>query len=599
MVQGCTDVESQLTSDLRCFFDQACVDALLATYNYDIPNRPALSPSTLAVRALSSSMPTRFKTDDTLGALFDQLMIEEWNITGDFDAYYGVCAPNTCTYTFSQRLDIVHVVATLVGLFGGLVVILRLLVPVGVQLIDYVTQRRHTNENQSTVERTPGIRQRFNALASRAKTMLLTMNLFQKESSISRRENAQHLAVVSSRVYVVLLTLSVLILGLSNGLGDTTTSVTVPSPSLDTFERLQATYPTAVSCPCLRVAVPYRAFLTVTASYHQVCSSAFVQTTWITSLYGYGNDTDSRFRLDRPLLSKQHQIVGRVCEEALLIVEHAVSSFNDTTLISTLALPRDSFVSQTSVIIREFTAKVPISFKRIVRLITELIAAGAMPSTFNTDWLIEFGNSSNGYLMRNVPRPFANGTCNCLVSDACQEPMRIGVPDLVLPGLVIGCSPLHSLRRSTLECFFSSTCINTILSYLHYDTLIDGSPASNFTLPEAPAISVAPLDRSSSSRFLPNTSIGTLIDELFIEQWNSSSAYESYFQQCAPSFCRYDYVQRKNGFLVIISLLALYGGLTIALRFIVWNTVRFYPKVRKTTPAHRINVNPRPSISAQ
>ena len=100
--------------------------------------------------------------------------------------------------------------------------------------------------------------------------MLMAMNFFKKESSISRIENADQMALISSRIYVVLLILTVLVLALFNGLGQTTISVTVSSPTLATFEQLQAAYPSKLLCPCVQIAVPYSIFLSVTASYHQV-----------------------------------------------------------------------------------------------------------------------------------------------------------------------------------------------------------------------------------------------------------------------------------------------------------------------------------------
>ena len=102
-------------------------------------------------------------------------------------------------------------------------------------------------------------------------------------------------------------------------------------------------------------------------------------------------------------------------------------------------------------------------------------------NAFNTDWTLEYGNASNGYLLRGVARLFANGSCNCVISSDCQQPLRIGPPDLVLPGLVVGCSPLYGLRLSTLECLYSSGCIKTILNHLHYYTQINGSEPTDFT----------------------------------------------------------------------------------------------------------------------
>ena len=314
---------------------------------------------------------------------------------------------------------------------------------------------------------------------------------------------------------------------------------------------------------------------------------------WTTHLYGFGSSAKPHLQLDRPLLSKQHQIMGRLCADARTLVDVATLNFDQTALISSFTLSRADFVARASVIMRDYIYTVPLTFIRLTKLTTELLAANLFASAFNTDWLIEFGNASNDNLVRNVPRYYANGTCNCAVSDECQEPMRIGPPEKAFPGLVVGCMPIHGLRMSTLECLYSSTCVNDILSYLEYYTAVDGSAPTDFIKPNDTVIKVAPLDRSIPSRYAPSTPIGTLIDEFFIEHWDNRSMYENYFQQCAPSACQYEYIERKGLLFVATALLGIYGGLTIALRFIVWNMMRTYVKVQHQRDMRLVTVQPR------
>ena len=136
LLKGCIYVDDIFLSDLRCFFDQVCLDKFISLYNYDLPSRPALPEATRTIRALSTKIPSRFSPNDTFDTIFNALMIEEWIIKGDFDRYYAECAPASCTYSYSQRLDIIYMATIILALFGGLVVILRLLVPIGVKSID-------------------------------------------------------------------------------------------------------------------------------------------------------------------------------------------------------------------------------------------------------------------------------------------------------------------------------------------------------------------------------------------------------------------------------------------------------------------------------
>ncbi|CAF3914711.1 unnamed protein product [Rotaria sp. Silwood1] len=175
-----------------------------------------------------------------------------------------------------------------------------------------------------------------------------------------------------------------------------------------------------------------------------------------------------------------------------------------------------------------------------------------------------------------------------MISGTCQEPLRIGPPDLFLPGLVVGCLPYDGLRMSTLECFFSSSCISTILTYLEYYTQMDGSPPINFVPPTVLPLNISPLNNTIPSRFSKNTSIGTLLDEFFIEEWTSGFSYEKYFAACAPTYCTFAYVTHNNILYVTTSILGLYGGLTIGLRFIIWNVIRLYRFMKKRIRSRRV-----------
>ena len=156
----CSSSESFFATDLLCYFQQACIDAILSAYNYDMPDRLPLPEATRNIRSLDSSIQSRFLMNDSIDTIFNELMVEEWKIEGNFDSYYETCAPELCTYTYTERLNILYVVTTVVGLFGGLVVSLRLLLPISVTLF-YLTKRRwrmrHLQTNAPEIGKTTPI----------------------------------------------------------------------------------------------------------------------------------------------------------------------------------------------------------------------------------------------------------------------------------------------------------------------------------------------------------------------------------------------------------------------------------------------------------
>jgi len=65
-----------------------------------------------------------------------------------------------------------------------------------------------------------------------------------------------------------------------------------------------------------------------------------------------------------------------------------------------------------------------------------------------------------------------------------------------IPGLYIGCTPLNSLLKSNLQCFYDSQCLTYLFNRTYIEPLNNQIELSNYSL---------------------NTSIETLVEHLFIE----------------------------------------------------------------------------------
>jgi hypothetical protein len=122
---GCYVIESLLQSTLQCFYNQSCIYELQTHFP---------SPS-LNVTALDSSLQSKYFENSTIQELLDQLMIEEWNPLPMYDSFYNECQPKQCTYTVETRNDLIYIVTTFLGIVGGLVTVLKLVIPRLVKLI--------------------------------------------------------------------------------------------------------------------------------------------------------------------------------------------------------------------------------------------------------------------------------------------------------------------------------------------------------------------------------------------------------------------------------------------------------------------------------
>lgn len=102
------------------------------------------------------------------------------------------------------------------------------------------------------------------------KAMLTRVNLFQNKCSKSQLVNAQEIGIVASRIYLAALIASVFGFLLLYGLTETTNTVTIQSPTIDTFEQLEKNYPAKLTCPCSQIAIPHSTFLSISPTFHQV-----------------------------------------------------------------------------------------------------------------------------------------------------------------------------------------------------------------------------------------------------------------------------------------------------------------------------------------
>ena len=129
MYTGCYVIESLLQSTLQCFYDQTCINQLQSYF---------LSSSTMYITALDSSLPTQYFINSTIEDLLDHLMVEQWNSSHMYENYYNACHPAQCTYTHQAKNNIIYIVTTLIGLVGGLITVLKLLVP---QLVKFIRRK--------------------------------------------------------------------------------------------------------------------------------------------------------------------------------------------------------------------------------------------------------------------------------------------------------------------------------------------------------------------------------------------------------------------------------------------------------------------------
>ena len=562
---GCSLSEALRRSNLVCLYNQTCLDALIAHLN---------SSSKFNVTALIQSNSSRFIPTANISDVLDVLMVDAWIKTTSHRSYYQQCRPQYCAYTIRRRHDAVYIITTSLGLFGGIYKALFIIIPLLCRFIlDYRRKRQIHVTTDLAVILTAQISRKDQLLQ-----FIRSFNLFPSypPSIDPFRLKSERLMTI---VYLILLTISILVL-LSYNANQTIVETTiVPTPSLDDYLLLYARHSSNdLSCPCSTITSEYGKFLTLTPTYHQLCTSAFLQGSWMT----YRNLNKNLFlaydfRVNAALFMHALAIY---CSLSKLTVSSNLEVFLSNSIINAELLTESLFHDRTNQLVQQFTKSLGEDFIQQLDFLRINSYANQIISGKRTNFYIFLQRSTSGIQYTAGVRSFTYHTdCFCNRSPACS--VNMGLYDynetgfilrFSIPGLRIGCYMNEALRQSTLECFYNQTCVNILKEYLTLDNA-----------------SATALDSSQSSRYHPTTVFAELIESLLIEQWIWNDSYSTYYRLCQPISCSYQIKTKPSFLIVVTTLLGLIGGLIKVLQMVVPIIVQLIRRV--PTPNERVRLS--------
>ena len=339
-------------------------------------------------------------------------------------------------------------------------------------------------------------------------------------------------------------------------------SQSVPSPSQAHYAELMKSDFITIQCPCAQISVPYKQFTTIETLFHQVCSSHFVQDRWLDYLFG-----DSLwYKYHRSGLRVRGaaycSFLSTLCALSQTTIENAARQFLTEEFVSVQMMPESAFMSKMTGIAEQFQTTNSARFSHELRLLRNITHASTFVSSYFSNWYWWVKpNRTSMTLPTNAVT--MNDSCSCATRSDCMEPGGIyrsfsDVRYFAMAGWHIGCSPVETLLRSTFECLYNQTCIDTLI---HYASTIEESFVDN--------IDISAMNSTLPSRFKTDSLVEEMVEALFVEQWLINVTYASFYNQCAPMYCTYTFKKRNNLVYKVSEILGLYGGLTMSLRFIV------------------------------
>lgn len=385
---------------------------------------------------------------------------------------------------------------------------------------------------------------------------LLTLNLFESDTidiETIRRER------FSTRIYLFLMVIILIALIIYTGMTVHTKMISVAHPRYNQFEYLYEQYGTTLRCPCSKVAIPYETFVQVKIIFHQVCSSSFISSQWIQSIYA-ANVTYIWPMDIRTTLSAFWQLVAAFCQNLQNIVTKAMVDYNVSTLISPQEISVVELKARAETFLNFTLTTVQTVFKRNLLIIRRMTSANQLISGLGTNAYLQFFEVNTELELSANPVINTYDNCSCAKIDGClklsgffefnmwnTKGIYNGInANITIPGLLFDCYLVDATLASTLECYYKSACL----------TLIH------------PTLNITPMSQISSRQFHMNTTIQALIDQLLIEQIQIETSFIDYHLQCNPSLCTYIDSHRFDLVFMLTTVVSVFGGLVVIVKLI-------------------------------
>ncbi|CAF1313076.1 unnamed protein product [Adineta ricciae] len=554
MYQSWFPLHSILMSTLECLYDEICFGKIKRITN-----------STSIILKNISILKSSNNQYDQIDSLANKLFIQSWINESYFGSYYNQCNPLMCQYTIETRLSLIYIITTIIGLVGGINLVLRISIPFLFRIVKQIRNSFiHRKETFSTR------RKFFHHFSSITKQNFLELNLFStippsKDPKILRRN--RHL----TRIYIILLFSSFVILILYGLLRQETILVIVESPSVSKYQQLADEYPLTLKCPCSRTSIKYNKLISqLEPQFHDVCSSIFVSSEWLKKIDSRKRalaSTFFHFLIDyRYFLFIQFQSLTKLCTLSRSTVNTSLTLFQQNDFVTSNVISSDEFLIRTKAILEQFKKTIAIQFIETINLIQLTYHGNQLANIFSSNWqfYVKYTLSDLRPMLNHTvdvlaePKVYSDTGCSCQIYSNCSVVSYIILliysfsDNPRMPGFRIGCFFFDALLQSSLACLYDKLCLGQMQSYIDYS-----KPIKTNVL-------------SYSSLTPPNTTIETLLNQLFVSQWIYNASFDLYFQECAPQSCVYSYTLQHNIVYIVTLLIAVFGGLTNGLHFLLF-----------------------------
>ena len=262
----------------------------------------------------------------------------------------------------------------------------------------------------------------------------------------------------------------------------------------------------------------------------------------------------------------QFELLRSLCRLVKRTVDNAIEIFNRAKIIVSQLSQQDDFLVQCRTIVDSFSDNTQNNFDRAIDLNDVLRQGDLLVSGLETNYRF-YGVNNNETGMVDISASAvtiiktSGVLCNCFMSSACVT--EVSVPNfhgngrIIIPGWLSGCYVQDALFLSTLECYFYASCMMILRQTYNV------------------ALNVQPIQMRNNSKFTAKTTVGTIVQQIFVDQWLTTYNFTAYFEACAPKTCLYKVDEKRSLVVIIGTLVGIWGGLTKALDLTIPRAVKF------------------------
>ncbi|CAF1644072.1 unnamed protein product, partial [Adineta ricciae] len=463
---GCYISEAALQSTLHCYYNQTCLTDV----------HKSLGPTTeFNSTILRSELDIKFNATSLISTIVSHMMIDNWTYTASHESFYNQCKPSSCVYSYETKNSLFDVVIGFIALIGGLMMILKFIIPlIVIKLRKRVSNHEQTINEVSALSRLERIHRLWNDI----KHWMQTFTMFYSTSqlNVSRTHEVRN-NIIATRVCIVLLALSLCGFFFYTSQISILKVVHTKEPSYEKYLELDRRFHQTLSCPCTHISNRYDKFMQLkVAKYHEVCQSIYVTFDWlwllVQSVPENVSITPDDFRVSGV---NWFQALGFFCNLSRTTITEELIRFNSRTFVTSHVLTLDLFKQQSQNLIDSFMFSMTNSVSRAMQIIRDIIQSNALTSSRSTNVLINLNITDDHgifleFSFKKIMNHLSQKSCSCKRTPLCVEVLNVysinstGIqlpPKLfTVPGVLSGCLIVEALLQSNLVCFYNQSCIN-------------------------------------------------------------------------------------------------------------------------------------------